>query len=446
MPFTPINFLGANTLKSPYGDLLKNAMEGYELARKPKQIAQEEQQRELQAKLTGLKGDELNQKITNPALYSNVPEASLYGLSKFYENKPESGGQPTEESRVFEDLYKKMLKKRQLELERTQQLVGTHDFASMTPEQKSQTAAIANKLGIPQTDLIEGLTNGQNLYDVAEAHGISRDQVDDAARKPKYLPTTGTATAGQTQQRFASERQILSDFITDALSEYPSTFNGYSLKQIADAIKGDNPEKQANFLAARALAPEVAGITAGMLSLPAGIRMMTAIQDKALTDVKALRPFITQDVYKATQKKISALTQQAFNQSREDVFGVEPMRKTKQDEHGEEPSISEALQKNNSNAPNMENNFNNNSMSDDEIRKKRALEIGEKILAQADKQGGGYNIAPSLSTPETNTELNVKPEALTEENLIATAKRLKWSPEKTEWVRNELRKRTRGNA
>lgn len=57
MPINSPNFLQAETQDyNGYGNLLENALKGYEMARKPKQIGQEEQYRELVNTLTGHQG------------------------------------------------------------------------------------------------------------------------------------------------------------------------------------------------------------------------------------------------------------------------------------------------------------------------------------------------------------------------------------------------------
>jgi hypothetical protein len=51
MPFTPVNFLQAETQTSPFEGLIESALEGYKASRIPKELRQKEQERELANRL-----------------------------------------------------------------------------------------------------------------------------------------------------------------------------------------------------------------------------------------------------------------------------------------------------------------------------------------------------------------------------------------------------------
>lgn len=408
MPYQPVNFLQAEA--KPYGPhgLLESAIEGYKASRLPKQITQEERQRDLKAQLTERQGEELQQKIKNPAMYSNVPEAVLFGLSQFEQGKEGQQGEPTEQSEKYRNLAEKLIKKRHLDLQRKEQIINSNEWNLMNVDQKSNVAAVANALGLEQEKLAKGVSEGKSLREIAKENRFSDDEIQEAIENPKHLATRATQTAAQTRGTFAEEREVMSGFINKALEKFPRTLFGFSPEMVALQLRDMNEDDQSDYWAARALGPENAGITAKMLGLPGGIQLLRSIQDKALTETKAFKSLISPKVYAETQRKINETTQNAFSAGQK--FALSPGGKKKEKK---QPSIEQVI--------------NSGETNEEDINGKRASALTKGILDQANKQ---RHKEITEGKPSLSAALNVKPEIYSDEIVNETAARKGWTEQK----------------
>lgn len=422
MPINLPNFLGANTASYGPGDLLQGAIEGYQASRMPKQLAQEERQRDLAARLSSLQGNELQQKIENPAMYSSVPEAVLLGLSEHYKGNQGQQGQDGELSEKYKNLAESLIKKRRLDIQRKEQIVNSNQWDLMTVDQKANVAAIANSMGIPQETLAQGISEAKSLNQIARENGRSDEEIADAIENPKNLPTRATQTAAQTRGTFAEEREVMSDFINKAFTKFPNTIFGYSPKMAALQLSGESVEDQSDYWAARALGPENAGITAKMVGLPGGIQMLRSIQDKALTETKAFKSLISPEVYAATQRKINHVTKDAFAAGQK--YALSPGKPSKS-----------VMDKAKDYGASIENAINSGSITEDDINDKRANQLGSNLLSQAgqqrqrEEQAGQPQISAALNNQGKAGSLQLRPEMFTKENIEHTAKMKNMTPQ-----------------
>jgi hypothetical protein len=107
----------------------------------------------------------------------------------------------------------------------------------------------------------------------------------------------------------------ISDFVTSGLGPYSQTVFGLSIPQIGDAIGGMDDDKQANFLAARGLSPELSNLRLMVAQARTGKYAMQSMIDKSMTNINALRPLVSQKVWTKTQKLMGDVLTDAFENS-----------------------------------------------------------------------------------------------------------------------------------
>ncbi len=98
----------------------------------------------------------------------------------------------------------------------------------------------------------------------------------------------------------------MSDFITKAIEPYGTTFFGYSPQQISDSFS-KNPkdiDKQAKFLAARALAAEQAAIRARLAGASNASEALKDLKASSLNEFKIFKPLVSPAIYAKTQRYI----------------------------------------------------------------------------------------------------------------------------------------------
>lgn len=394
MPFTPLNFLQAESKPyNDYGDLIQNAIEGYKASRVPKQLAQEEQQRELANVLLGHQGvnegiksrhldteyetnagykqaltDQVRQLIENPGLASSIPEAAFPAFIDFYSKatggSEGSPGNDNEKVRMLREGLERHITKKKQELQRAKQIIDSNDWNGFTVDQKANIAAITNELGIPQDVLNEGVMNGKTPREVWEEAGKTPEEIQEAMEHPKYLATRATQSQSQTRGTYGAEREVVSSFMNKAFERFPSTLFNVSPQMVALQLSGEDTDAQSDYWAARALGIENAGITAKMLGVPSGITMMKSIQSKALTETNAIQALISPEVYRKTQEKINRVTNEALKAGQDYALGIGGKK--------EDQQLADAI----------------SGKSQKELEDERTLALAKKIQKMANQPGG----------------------------------------------------------
>ena len=157
MPISPINWLqGEAKGYSTPGDLLENAIAGYKMAREPKRISQEEQQRELNNRLLGHQGthaEQVNQ------YYPQLKEQQL-----------EKGGIEIAQNRHNLDISKKFD-----ELKENANLNSINATTGLT---RAQTKRLNELLGPELAAMVIANNQQQNILN-AQPGKLVRDEAKD---------------------------------------------------------------------------------------------------------------------------------------------------------------------------------------------------------------------------------------------------------------------------
>lgn len=196
-----------------------------------------------------------------------------------------------------------------------QQRGGYYRASNMTPQGKLEYIAMAQGMGITPMEAAKYIAKGVSLKDLAKQQGVSLKNVT-----PIYPATTGAIT--QTQKRSAAVAEVnsITPFITNALAPYARSFAGYSPTQIADALSNDNPDKQARFLAARTLVPEMSAMRIRALSGQVGVEAMKEVAQQTYGRLKIFRSLVSPQVFTKAQQYVDAQITKAFGSANRAVL------------------------------------------------------------------------------------------------------------------------------
>lgn len=188
---------------------------------------------------------------------------------------------------------------------------NAYGWQQLPVDSKSQLLARAQGLGYSPLEASKQFSQGNSIEQLAQAKGFNPNNPD-SWPDPQYAPTSSTRSTSQQREQAGAELDVLQDSITKSLAPYSRKINGYSPQQVFEAIKGENPEGQSNFLSAYMLGPELASIRMRSLGGRVGIGAIREMQDKSLTDLKVFEPFISQEVYEKTMNKVKDKINQAL--------------------------------------------------------------------------------------------------------------------------------------
>jgi hypothetical protein len=176
-------------------------------------------------------------------------------------------------------------------------------WKNIPQDTRAKMISITNALDISPEELVRHINDGGTMEELKEqARGKGYD-VDNIERE--YDPTGATRTALQSIESAADEVDYLEKKMESGISIYGPTISGYSPEQIADAISNDDPEKQATFLASRALQPEMAGARSRLAGGSNSHESLKDMERAALGEFKIIEAFLTPEVRALTQKKIN---------------------------------------------------------------------------------------------------------------------------------------------
>jgi hypothetical protein len=150
------------------------------------------------------------------------------------------------------------------------------------------------------------------MKDLLFQHGIK----DESEIEPVYQ-LTGSAQSQLLQRQFASkEADYLSSFIRDNTGEYARTVAGYSPKLVKDQLEGKNEEKQAKFLAARGLAPELINLRLVLANAKSTVSAQKQLREKAMLDMGVFRSLVSDKVWARTQEVMDYELQKMFKHAK----------------------------------------------------------------------------------------------------------------------------------
>jgi hypothetical protein len=180
-------------------------------------------------------------------------------------------------------------------------------FQELPADQKAALVAQAAGLGISPTDATQAFLNGATIEDLARSKGVDPSNMP----SPIYPTTQAQLTQIQRRNQALAEINTLEPTISNAIAPYSRRFAGFSPAQVADSITGDNPDQQAQYLAARAIMPEMSALRVKAMGGQVGVEAINEITDASMGNLGAFGPTVSPKVYKAAQGYVTQWLNQA---------------------------------------------------------------------------------------------------------------------------------------
>lgn len=289
MPVNLPNFLQAETQDyNGYGNLLENALKGYEMARKPKQIGQEEQYRELVNRLTGEQG----RKAGIEADYMPREKEANIGNTNAQTGLYGAQTRGHDIANAIEQA---------LGMKREQSNIGLHDaqadHARQQAESARRLAPFIEQLKIAQTELAQTKARQPVLSerDKAFQRAAGTQSAKAVAENNQQI---GAAEDVETSLK---ELQRLANTNPKLFNETVGPVSGRALKY------GGTPEQKELLGQIKAASGNVAQATLAM--------MKGATSDRELNEVKQIKPTETDtpEAYKAKAATLLKIAEQIKN-------------------------------------------------------------------------------------------------------------------------------------
>lgn len=166
----------------------------------------------------------------------------------------------------------------------------------------ARRAYIAQSMGMGYdlTEATDALKNNVPISELAKKKGFDPSNMP----TPIFGTTVGSLTQVQKRQQALSEINSLNPTLTEAIKPYSQRIAGYSPTQIASAIKGDDPDQQARFLAARALVPEMTALRARAMGANIGIETLREITNSSMGHIQVFESLVDPSVYEKAQQYV----------------------------------------------------------------------------------------------------------------------------------------------
>ena len=327
-------------------------LKGYGMSREPARLRQEEQDRILKNKLSGIelehapeyygersKGQRLlneEREMSNALKRNNGQEEADLELEKKWKDL-----EYTEARTQAEKAYA------------TKQLLDSSSTGSpkerrilwngMGRDAQADIFRIGNQFGWNPQRTQEEFIKGTNFEEEAKKKGIDLTEGGGS-----YLATGAARTGIINAKSSAAELDVLENLTAKDLSQYGATFGGYSPAQIKDSLLGKDKDAMIRFLGARALQPEIAGARSRIAAGSNAQQALHDAQEAALANFKIPGFTITPEIRLGVQKYINKALKEAFKAREKSVYGAKE----------KDEIMSEALKN-----PSLE------SMSDEELRR-----------------------------------------------------------------------------
>ncbi len=256
----------------------------------------------------------LHQSIMEDLLRKTAAKVTpLETAQNYAEEQSQLHGKDSEQAKLARDYVNKIAHgtEKQKDLALQQHRERTDNMAvwkSLPANAKAHAIAIGQGAGFSADETVRWLSSGKSMKDLLFQHGIK----DESEIEPVYQ-LTGAAQSQLLQRQFASkEADYLSSFIRKSTGEYARTVAGYSTKLLKDQMEGKNEEKQAKFMAARGLAPELINLRLVLANAKSTVSAQKQLREKAMLDMGGFRSLVTPKVWTRMQEVMDSELQKMF--------------------------------------------------------------------------------------------------------------------------------------
>lgn len=304
------NFLGAPVEKPDFSgisNLFENVLKGYQMAGEPERMREEEKKKALERDsllfANALKKKEVEHKDTEYAL-DDARQQGLINKNQYDIAREKLELQNAPEENRLANLFKQIqIEKMKRELSDPFGGKGEKPykvFEALPAQDKLEVTAVGRGMGLTPTETVRRLHKGETLESIAESKGINVNDVEKI-----YSSSPVNVRNAQNRMGFLEELKSLEKPLEEAIAPYSQKIYGYSPQQLADAIKNTDPDKQAKFLAARALQPELSALRLNVAGAKVGITAIQEMTNKSLGKSNIYEGLVKPQVYKKMQEYIT---------------------------------------------------------------------------------------------------------------------------------------------
>lgn len=197
------------------------------------------------------------------------------------------------------------------------QRLTMNQWTSLPNDNKKSLLAQARGMGYDDNEAARLFSQGKSIADLAVSKGLDPNNLP----SPDYAPAGSNVAAAQKRNQQLTEINKLNPILTQAIAPYSRRIDGFSINQIADAIKNDDPDQQARFLAARALNPEMNALRAKAMGANVGIETLREIQNASMGNIRTFNGLVSPDVYTKANQYIDQWLETAVNASNKVALG-----------------------------------------------------------------------------------------------------------------------------
>lgn len=248
-----------------------------------------------------IKGFDLN-RLTGPAMEAQSLQRLLDNPNVNQETKS-----------LAQQLFKSRLNSQSANTQNALLRASYMGFNALPASDKANLLALYRGAGANELEALGAVSGGVSPYQQALQKGLTPEEALNIDKQ--FAPTQTTITNIQDTQGALAEEHILGEEIDKGLSKFSRTLFGYSPKQVIGQFKNNKAsiEEQADFLKARALSNEQAGIRARLANSSNAHQALKDLQAASLNDFKVFRGLIDPEVYSLAQKKIDKALEEMAN-------------------------------------------------------------------------------------------------------------------------------------
>lgn len=315
MAFQPINFLQAQTQGSP----LMEAITGELQKRHAEQMAAPQQAADLaktqaQTGLLGAQAAKAQAEAQSPFGGKTIPGTigEALNLLQLKNKFGESSDEYTSAKKAID--FKRAHE--QSIVDKNTAMTHSLSYRLMPPDSKKQLVAYAVGMGYGPAQASAMFAQGKTLDDLSKEKGVKIEDV-----KPRY--PLANENIKQYQQRTAAVHELdnLQDKVNEATKLMGRKFAGFSTGQLINAIKGNDPDQQAQMLAARMVGPDIANLRLRVAQGKAGVEAAQEMEEVAMSRFKVLEPMLSTEVRVKTNELVTQWLREANNSFGESLYG-----------------------------------------------------------------------------------------------------------------------------
>jgi hypothetical protein len=317
------DFSRAPLLDSPAKTIFEDVLKGYQISQEPAKMKREAEAKELANQLAQYKVQEEPQRFRTEQDYKKA-------LMDKARNALQGGGlkgsgdvqnqlmidslrktNPDEAERL-QKVHDANMKFKSDRAENQKSYANSIAWRSLPAAEKQRNIAYGVGMNADATATAQALASGKTLADIANDKGYTLSEV-----KPSYPLSGAEIKDVRKRNAFNKEMGTLDKRITEGMAPYSQKVRGLSFQQVLDSLdelKEPGVEKQqklAKFLAARALAPELAALRLNAMGGRVGIEGIRHLTDVSQGTATALHGLIDEDTYKEFQKYMTQYIDEA---------------------------------------------------------------------------------------------------------------------------------------